>query len=99
MSEDSKDSLLELLYPSGGNISVPMLPIPQSPIDYEAAEQRLREQAKRDEYNNAYMLSYGTDAQIEVPEVSADDNMLDNLMEYAVGENRAAEHPGPPWFH
>jgi hypothetical protein len=45
------------------------------------------------------MLSYGANAQIKVPEVPGDDNMLDDSIEYAIGENRVAEYPGPPWFH
>ncbi len=46
-----------------------MSPIPQSPIDYEAAKERLREQAKKGKYDDAYMLGYKANARIEVPEV------------------------------
>ena len=74
MSKDSKASLLELLYPNSGNISQPMSPIPQSPIDYEAAKERLREQAKKGKYDDAYMLGYKANARIEVPEVFRGDS-------------------------
>jgi len=98
MSKSLDQSFFDLFYPNGDDITGAMLPLPQLPINYDTTEDEVQTQAMRESYNDSYLLGPVAKTVNTIMPMASDGNTPPEVDEFAIHEEGAERHSGPPWF-
>jgi len=98
MSESLDKSFFNLFYPNGNDITGAMSPLPQSPINYNMAEDKVQMHTMRENYDESYLLGPVAEIANTTMPMASDSNALHEVDELAIYEEGVGRHPGPPWF-
>ena len=98
MSESLDKSFFDLFYPNGNDITGAMLPLPQSPINYDTTEDEVQMHTMQENYDDSYLLGPVAEIADTTMPMASDGNALHGVDELVIHKEGAGRHPGPPWF-